>query len=218
MPIHHIQVQKTARYATHGQLSKNIRHLWFACHGYGQLVEFFIRKFHNLDPLTHFVVAPEALSRFYQDGFTGRVGATWMTRLDREDEIADYLFYLDKLADSVLKHPSLPPREQIKVHLFGFSQGTATISRWAYSGHIQFDRLILWSGGIAHDVAFEHSTRIFDKRQALLVYGKQDELIKQEQFEAQVTTLKEKQIPHSILTFEGKHEIPPAVFKQIIPV
>ena len=36
-------------------------------------------------------MAPEGLSRFYLEGFSGKVGATWMTREDRLNDIDNYL-------------------------------------------------------------------------------------------------------------------------------
>jgi hypothetical protein len=58
-------------------------------HGYGQLAKTFIRRFEPIMDAQTLVVAPEGLSRFYWGGFDGPVVASWMTREDRLDEIAD---------------------------------------------------------------------------------------------------------------------------------
>ncbi|NJL13531.1 MAG: hypothetical protein HC913_11350 [Microscillaceae bacterium] len=105
MQTHYLSVQKTARFATLHELTDQTRHIWFVCHGYGQLAPYFIQKFAVLPPESHFVVAPEALSRFYMDGFSGKVGATWMTREDRELEIKDYLAYLNQVYKQVISSP-----------------------------------------------------------------------------------------------------------------
>ena len=61
-------------------------------------------------------MAPEALSRFYADvtpgrhGPTSTVGATWMTREDRENEIRDYVAYLDEMTDHVCGDLASAPR------------------------------------------------------------------------------------------------------------
>src|ERR687885_1792701 len=99
----HIVVGRTARYYTIGAGVARPRELWFACHGYGQLAAYFARPFQQLDDGTRAVVVPEALSRFYfgdprrPHGADSLVGATWMTREDREREIDDHVAYLDAL-------------------------------------------------------------------------------------------------------------------------
>ncbi|MBK9635339.1 MAG: hypothetical protein IPO64_12805 [Bacteroidetes bacterium] len=64
--------------------------IWNAC-------QIFIEKFEDFDPEEHFVIAPEALSKGYIDGLTGRVGASWMTKEDRTNEIQDYINYLESV-------------------------------------------------------------------------------------------------------------------------
>ena len=66
------------------------RTVWFVLHGYGQLAGEFIRFFADLATDDSLVVAPEAMNRFYlvnPESAPARdrpVGATWMTREDRE--------------------------------------------------------------------------------------------------------------------------------------
>ena len=57
----------------------------------------FIKTFDELASNGDFVIAPEALSRLYVKGDYGNVGANWMTKEDRENEISDYINYLDEL-------------------------------------------------------------------------------------------------------------------------
>ena len=98
MPINEfkIQVQKTGRYFTVGDPIE-ATHLIFALHGYSQLAFYFIRPFEALNPKKYFIVCPEGLHRFYRQGNNGNVGATWMTKEDRESDIADYVLYLDQV-------------------------------------------------------------------------------------------------------------------------
>ena len=91
-----IKISKTAKYTTYGNPDK-ASIIIFALHGYGQLVQFFIRKFQVLDAEQYFVVAPEGLHRFYLKGSSGRVGASWMTKEERQSDIEDYINYLDDL-------------------------------------------------------------------------------------------------------------------------
>jgi predicted esterase len=124
-------------------------------HGYGQLAARFIRHFAPLADGTRLIVAPEALSRFYLEhpartsSAHARIGASWMTREDREAEIADQVEYLDAVCDAVLA--SLGDATP-GVHVLGFSQGVATATRWLAHGRTRASHVILWSGRIPADL------------------------------------------------------------------
>jgi len=100
---HHIEVPRTARYLTLGP--GDAADVWIVIHGYGQLAGRFLRRFEPIDDGTRHIVAPEALSRFYvgneagRHGQSSKVGATWMTREAREDEITDYVNSMWELQD-----------------------------------------------------------------------------------------------------------------------
>src|SRR2546425_7671757 len=145
MREHHLIVPRSARYFTLGELGPGTRDVWFVCHGYGQLAGRFLRQFEPLMDGTRFVVAPEGLSRFYLESGRGRnekVGASWMTREDRLSEIADYVRYLDALQAEILR--DVDPGT-VGGHLLGFSQGTATESRWTALGGLRAERMLFWS-------------------------------------------------------------------------
>src|SRR5205823_13318367 len=106
-----------------------VRGFWFVLPGYGQLAAQLIGIFGAVNDGTRLIVAPEALNRFYVAGVETApaaergVGATWMTREDRLNEIDDYVAYLDEVSSAVLDRlrgqGSVPG-----VLLLGFSQGT----------------------------------------------------------------------------------------------
>lgn len=125
-------------------------------HGYGQLAERFIRRFGGLPGVgtgARAVVAPEALSRHYVEREVGphgpgsRVGASWMTREEREHEIRDYVEYLDLLVAQVADGPG-----GRRLVVLGFSQGAETASRWVTYGRGRPAELVLWGGGLAEDL------------------------------------------------------------------
>jgi predicted esterase len=204
MQKHQLTVPKTAKYFTLGEFNENTETVWFVIHGYGQLAEYFIKKFKVLDDGKTFIIAPEALSKFYLKDFTGRVGATWMTREDRENEITDYINYLNLLYDTVLSENK---DKSLKINILGFSQGTATVARWCMNEHIHYDRLILWAGyfgnGIQDVIKLE---KVMDK-EVILCYGKEDEFLRQidiKQYEKDILVV----IPHvQVHTFEGGHTV-----------
>ncbi|NBY39867.1 MAG: hypothetical protein EBQ66_02935 [Flavobacteriia bacterium] len=83
---------------------EDCNHLVIALHGYGQLAAYFIQKFKSLSP-TLFVLAPEGPHRFYLEGSSGRVGASWMTKEARELDIENNLAWLNALMlDFTSKH------------------------------------------------------------------------------------------------------------------
>src|SRR3954467_9897190 len=99
MKQRNITVSKTARYFVSGEMTESIEQLWFVCHGYAQLASSFLTWFDALDQQKHLVIAPEGLHRFYWKGFSDKVVASWMTKEDREADIADYVNFLNKVYD-----------------------------------------------------------------------------------------------------------------------
>ena len=172
----HLQVARTARYFQLGEVSADTRQLWFVCHGYRQLASRFVHLFAGLVDLGAVVVAPEALSRFYIDPAPGRhgpedrVGASWMTRVDREAEIADYVRYLDKLAARV-RGAVREPCAQPKIVVLGFSQGVHTAARWAALGTTPVDELVLWGAYLPGDLPIGDALR---RLRLTLVFGEDD--------------------------------------------
>jgi predicted esterase len=147
---HRISTTRRARYFTAGGGQK-LDEAWIVLHGLGQLASVFISYFKTIATPTRLIVAPEALSRHYvMSGDSGRtkdakVGATWMTREDRDNEIADYVEYLDAIWRATAATAS-------RVTVLGFSQGVATAARWIALGNGRADRFIAWAGQIPPEV------------------------------------------------------------------
>ena len=123
---HRFQSTKTYRYFSISA-EKNPKNLLIAMHGYGQLAEYFIRKFNGCSK-DFTILAPEGPHRFYKNGYSGRVGASWMTKEAREDDIDDNLNWLTKWLTAHLKENTYE-----KIVLLGFSQGGATAARLYYN-------------------------------------------------------------------------------------
>lgn len=212
----HFTVQRTARYQQLGEPSAATRQLWLVAHGYGQLAEYFIRHFksvHALDPEGTVIVAPEALSRFYLSGTSGRVGASWMTSSDRLVEIADQAVYLDTLLEHLL--PSCPPDVQMTV--LGFSQGTATVSRWLAANATRWRprQLILWAGDFPSDIEAAAAQLLLHGLPLILVSGEQDSYIGPEKLQAQAEALGVYGAQITTRSFEGSHTLHPPLLRQL---
>src|SRR5213080_184340 len=216
MHEHHLSVSRTARYFTLGERSAAVAEVWFACHGYGQLAARFLEKLRVLDDGTRYLVAPEGLSRFYlsEHPTERRVGASWMTREDRLAEIEDYVRYLDAVYADVC---GVLDRAQVTVHALGFSQGVATVSRWAAMGKAKIDRLILWGGEFPPDLDLTVDT-VASRLQAVhltLVYGRSDEYITAKIVQTTTARLRQHGIPYREVPFEGGHELNEAVLRSL---
>lgn len=208
MEQHELSFTCKARYYKAGDLNARTRQLFFVLHGYGQLAQYFIRKFNVLSQHDICVIAPEGLSRFYLEDVSSRmqsgnnrVGATWMTRENRLMDVENYIRYLDTLYQTETKgFPSIP------VTVLGFSQGAATASRWVTEGSVQFRRLILWAGIFPPDLNFESGRSLKDK-ETLVVYGNQDPFLHDNRFTEMETISSKLGIHPTRITFEGGHDI-----------
>lgn len=197
-----------ARYYQSGPVTANTRQIWIALHGYGQLARFFSKKFSVLEAKQVVVITPEALSRFYLSELTetgrkdNKVGATWMTSENRLADIDNYLRFLNHVYDK-----EVAPFPDIPVTLFGFSQGCATVCRWATQGHVNFERLILWAGLFPPDMDFSVGHEILNNKKTYLVAGHQDHFLTPERM-AEFDDLAGKlNIRPEKIMFSGKHEI-----------
>jgi predicted esterase len=197
-----ITVPKTARYFILGEPTQDITTVWFVCHGYGQLANHFIRNFETLKAKDTLIVAPEGLHRFYWEKFSGKVVASWMTTEAREDDIIDYVNYLDLLYQEVLA--SLK-NKQLKIVVLGFSQGSATVCRWIANKKAHVDQLILWAGSLPKDLHVEGE--LAKTLKIYFVVGDADEFIKEEQVNEYRQLLAEKKRQFEIIRFQGRHEI-----------
>jgi predicted esterase len=207
---HSIILSYKARYFTYGTLNSTTKNIWFICHGYGQLAAFFIRKFHALNPDENYVIVPEGLHRFYLNGHSGRVGASWMTKEERLSDIENYVNYLDTVYTQEVK-----TNYNATIILLGFSQGAATASRWAAMGKSKIDRLILWAGVFPPDLPFESCLNKINNLNPLLVIGNQDEFISADEMKEKEKWLSEQCINYKLLTFDGKHDIDEEILLKI---
>lgn len=208
---HTLVIPKTAHYYTLGQAGPQIRYLWLACHGYGQSASRFILKFDAIARPDTLIVAPEGLSRFYWQGFDGDIVASWMTRQDRLVEIADYANYLQTLLDSL--RAGLPA--DVRIVLFGFSQGCATQMRWIMRNFPHFDYLILWAGTIPEDLDYRPQEAFFAARQLHYVYGTEDPFLTPERIAQAKDLMTQQRLLFHLHTFSGKHTVDRQMLAQV---
>lgn len=213
----HIRVQRSARWYELGGGGAGVTEIWLVVHGYAQLARDFIAAFEPIATPARLIVAPEALSRFYTDVERGathqqaRVGATWMTREDREAEILDYVDYLDAVLDRV--RAAAPSAGRVVA--LGFSQGTATVSRWAVLGARAPDRLILWGGGPAEDLPAARLSERFGAIGIEIIHGAHDRVVPLAGVERAAARLQAHGIAVALQTYPGGHRIEPELLTTV---
>lgn len=204
---HYLEAPSTFRYVTHG--SEKAPHLLIVLHGYGQLAEYFIRKFTHLES-NFFIVAPEGMHRFYLKGSSGRVGASWMTKEERQLDIQTNLNWLNTLLAKLTSENTYQ-----KISLLGFSQGGATAARWFYATN-QFDHFISWASIFPPDLEQELTKTPNTSKTNFFVIGTNDEFVTPNE---QTNLIQSYQLKgYQTIVYEGTHAIDSVCLQKIIAV
>lgn len=205
-----LQVSIKAPYFTLNDLTEKTERVWLACHGQGQLAQYFIKKFEILDAEKNFVIAPQGLSKYYLEGFYGRVGASWMTKEDRLTEIDNQYQYLKSVLDEV---GDISSKQLI---YFGFSQGTATIGRFAARAKLPFSQMIIWAGTFPPDIEPNAYDFLTGTERITYFTSRDDQFFKEEmidnQNEVMMKTLGRKP---ELTWYEGGHKVIPELLLSI---
>jgi predicted esterase len=207
---HHLTVPRTARYLTLGEL-EGATEVWFVLHGYSMLAASFLTWFDAAARPGRVLVAPEGLSRsYYEQAGVRRVGASWMTREDREVEIEDYIRYLDLLADRVLA--AVPAAPAVAIH--AFSQGNATACRWVAFGRIRASSLVLWGGGVPPDLPLDRYGAALTRSGLTLAIGTRDKYLSAADVDREQARLAAAGLTPEIHRFEGGHRVDALLLKR----
>lgn len=194
--VHKLDVTKTARVLTGGDSSG--RPMVFL-HGYGMSITGFFRRLSPLVRSGHFVVAPEGLSRYYRQGASGKVVASWMTREERLDDISDTNKYLEHVFSSFCRSGSAV--------FTGFSQGAASVSRWAFSSDSDVREIVLWGSAFPPDIPVEEIRSAAGRIRVHFIIGTEDEYLSVDQIREDADKLQANGIETHVFVYEGKHDI-----------
>jgi predicted esterase len=209
---HHITVPRTARYITLGEI-ESAAEVWFVLHGYGMLAASFLRWFEPAARPGRLLVAPEGLSRcYFEEKGARRVGASWMTKEDRDAEIEDHVRYLDLVAARVLA--GVPGAPRVEVH--GFSQGTATACRWVAFGHRTASRLMLWSGKVPPDLPLGRYGPALTTAGLELAIGTRDSYISAAEVDEEQARLAAAGLTPQVHRFDGGHRVDATTLESLI--
>lgn len=201
-----ISTKRTAHYYMQLPDSK-VKFVLYAIHGYAQLAKDFLKSFKALKSSSILVVAPEALSKFYNK--SGAPVANWMTSHERESEIQDYVFYLNQLQKEINRQIGKKP-----LAILGFSQGVSTAFRWA--AQLEYAPKTIFA--VCGSVPPELKTNDFESKllQIRYYYGNRDKLLKVEQAKKEVEKIKTLGLPTQSFEFNGRHEVPQRLLQDLL--
>ncbi len=199
-------------YSTLNELTEKTKYIWLVFHGIGYLSRYFVKHFNQLNPELHYIIAPQAPSKYYLKNEYKYVGASWLTKENTAFEMQNVLNYLDQV------YSSEKISSQHKLVVFGFSQGVSVALRWASYKKIHMSNLVLYAGGIPTELKQTDFGYIdFEKTKVVAIYGQNDQYLNSERLIREKERL-ETLFPenHELITFDGGHEIKPEIIKDII--
>ncbi len=203
-----IIVDRHARIGIVGDL-ESANEAWLILHGYGMLAQGILHWFRAAARPGRVLVAPEALSRFYVE-FQGtrRVGASWMTREAREDDLADLLPYLTQVVT-----PLRAACPRLEVH--GFSQGVAAGARLLVHAPLDVDRLVCWGGTVPLDVDPVKLVSRVAGGTIDYVVGARDTRTPRDTVLADADRMRARGAPVRVHEFDGGHRIDDGVLAEL---
>jgi len=194
-----VTYQTTNTYSTLNTLSSKTKNIWIVCHGIGFLSKYFISYFKDLDADENYIIAPQAPSKYYQTKAYKYVGASWLTKENRDIEIENVLNYLE----AVMNIENLPKDKRII--LLGFSQGVSIVTRWMAKRNIVCDHLVIHSGSIPTE--FDATNfRYLPNLKTTIIFGDEDEYLTPNKIKSQLTYA-QSIFPNSpeLIEFNGGH-------------
>ncbi len=141
------------------------------------------------------LIAVQGLHRFYR-GESRTVIASWMTREDRDDMIADNIEYIDRVVEA-----AAPPG--VPLVMTGFSQGVAMAFRAAVRGRRRGRGIAAVGGDVPPELLVDPATTF---PPTLIARGELDDWYLAEKLEADATALRNRNGRVETLTYPAAHE------------
>ena len=206
---HTLEVTRSARWFHIGESPQTSNEIIVVLHGYGQHPSYMLNSLQSLEAPGRCICAPEGLSKFYIRGTNGRVGASWMTRDNRQQEITDQIAYL------TFWLKSLEILETTPITLIGFSQGVATAARWIAHG-AKIDTLIFTSGQLPPEWVTSPPNLGDRLKKIHIIRPKNDEYYTQDAFKVDVNILNQFGLHINRHEPEGTHTLNPKLLGEIL--
>ncbi|MGH7493737.1 MAG: alpha/beta hydrolase [bacterium] len=206
MPLTHgkLQIAHTAYFSVHAPEASGPWPVLIILHGFGQVAAEFINVFSSLPRRDILVAAPQAPHQYYKNLVERRVGFSWLTRFERDQSIQDFVGYMEKFYDLLLRAHRL---DRERIFVLGFSQGVSMAYRlWAHS-QIPLAGLIACGGDLPPDVCERLQT--MKPLRILLVHGIHDQVVPLAKAREARAQLSKHGMPVDWFEFEGEHLVPP---------
>jgi predicted esterase len=166
-----------------------------AFHGYGQNAEDLLAEVLRIPGASGWRVASvQALHPFYTRD-NQRVIASWMTRQNREQAIADNIEYVDRAIDRIGYQGALV--------CVGFSQGAAMAYRAGVAGRHSASGIIALAGDVPPEL---RADRGHAWPPVLIGVGDRETWYTPDKVQADLTFLEAAGAPHQVVRFKGGHE------------
>jgi predicted esterase len=173
----------------------NSTRVLIGCHGYAQNAATMLSDLGTIPGADAWRrVSVQALNRFYTRGDESVV-ASWMTREDREDAIADNIQYLQNVVNAVAADAKT-------IVYLGFSQGASMVSRAAARVTPRAAGLIVLGGDIPAEVKDDPSVQL---PPVLIGCGVRDTWYGA-RMDKDLAFLQSRGIAHDVVRFDGAHE------------
>jgi predicted esterase len=167
-------------------------------HGYGEDAEAQLERLRSIPGSDRWtIVSIQGLHRFYNRR-TNEVVASWMTRQNREQAIADNIAYVNACIGAVAAECA-PPH----IVFAGFSQGVAMAFRAAVTSDFPISGVIAVGGDVPPDVT---SMALRKLPAALIARGESDNLYPEEQFRRDEERLRRCSVKVQAITLNAGHE------------
>ncbi|MFB9056454.1 alpha/beta hydrolase [Mariniflexile ostreae] len=204
-----ISYQNTNTYSTLNKLTNKTKQVWFVCHGLGYLSRYFLRYFKHLNPEEHYIIAPQASSKYYLNSEFKHVGSSWLTKENTTLETENIMRYFD----AIFEAENIPKTN--KLIIFGYSQGVSVAMRYVAKRQILCDHLVLHSGSIPKEL--QANDFKFLKTKTTLIYGTSDPYLTAEHLAKETKKAIDLFSDRlHVIPFDGGHRVNMAIIRTLV--
>jgi len=169
-----------------------------------------LKYFDELNPDKHYIIAPQAPSKYYIPPAFKHVGASWLTKENTLKDTENIMRYIDAVL-----HAEQIPKDK-KLIILGYSHGVSIATRYVVKRKLNCEQLVLMSGGIPKELVTDDFSFLNKNSKVSLIYGTHDEYLdfdrmtyeKNRAFELFGNRL-------TITAFEGKHEVKKEIIQSL---
>ncbi|MEX0288809.1 MAG: alpha/beta hydrolase [Flavobacteriaceae bacterium] len=189
-------------YSCLNKLTDKTKNVWVVFHGIGYLSRYFLKYFNELNKEQNFIISPQAPSKYYLNSEYKHVGASWLTKEDRDTSMENLLNYLDE----IMVQESVP--KNCRLIILGFSQGVSVAMRWVAKRKVQCHLLVLYAGGIPDELNKADFAHLEGSSSVKILIGDADEYLNEQRLKTERRKIEAIfNNKAELVIFEGTHEV-----------